>query len=196
MSLYITRDSIRETWLDYPSPDGSAVIAFFEGCTHHCPGCQSPTTWSINEDHAVAPFEALEMIETFAKRCGTDKVVISGGDAFCYSRNDVIVLIHNLKAHGYHVCVYTGYYIADIDTFYKDFERYTSHFVLRPDYVKAGPYVQELKEEKWGKSDEEFRLATKNQGWWRCEASREKGCYFVAVEDSKDNVLYFPEEEY
>lgn len=193
--LYIEKSSIRETWLDYPSPDGNAVIAFFEGCNHHCPGCQSPSTWNVNEDHKVSVREAFDMIEEFAKRCNTDKVVISGGDAFCYGRNDTISLIHMLKVNGYHVCVYTGYYITDIDTFYREYEAYTSTFVLRPDYVKAGPYVREIKEEKWGKTDDEFRLATKNQSWWRCEASRENGAYFVQVEGSHDNVLRFSENE-
>ena len=31
-----------ETFLDYPDPEGTAIIVYMAGCSHHCPGCHSP----------------------------------------------------------------------------------------------------------------------------------------------------------
>ena len=33
---------------DIANGEGVRVTLFVQGCDHHCPGCQNPTTWDPN----------------------------------------------------------------------------------------------------------------------------------------------------
>lgn len=169
--LYTTRDSITETWLDFPLDGMSAVICFLEGCNHKCKGCQSPHTWIPNKEHAVGSGEVLVWIESYAKRCGTTRVVLSGGDPFCSDPFEILSLIDNLERDGYEVCVYTGYDIDFVEWLYNSDSNY-SMVLRRPRFVCTGAYREDLKEEKWGKDRYGFRLVSKNQRIWEFKKRR------------------------
>ena len=39
---------------------GVRIVFFFQGCVHHCPFCQNPTTWSFDNGTEIS----LEQIES------------------------------------------------------------------------------------------------------------------------------------
>lgn len=191
--LYTEKDTITETWLDFPLDGESAVICFLEGCNHKCKGCQSPHTWIPNKEHAHEVSEIKGWIESYADRCGTKRVVLSGGDPFCSDLLEVMYLIDMLGEDGFDVCVYTGYNIDFIQWAYETDAR-VSMSVRRPRFLCTGSYREDLKEEKWGKTREGFRLVSKNQRIWEFK-KRRYGVDGEFKQISDDNFLDYSKYE-
>ena len=185
--LYTLKDNITETWLDYPLDGMSAVICFLEGCNHKCKGCQSPHTWNADPSHGHESEEVKVWIEDYAKRCGTTRVVLSGGDPFCSDMLEVLSLIHNLTKDGYDVCVYTGYDIDFIEWMYGADLNYGMS-LMRPRFVCTGCYREDMREETWGKTRDGFRLVSRNQRVFEFR-KRKYGLDGKFVQVSDDNYL-------
>ena len=98
------------TWTDYPSIGDCAVIVYFTGCKHDCPGCQNPEL----QDHSMGTWfdyvELANMIIDEAEKAHTNKVVFSGGDVYFQALDtiDVMRLIIALNQAGLEICVYTN----------------------------------------------------------------------------------------
>lgn len=68
--------TVRHSSVDGP---GVRFVIFFQGCPHHCPGCQNPDTWNPAGGEEISVDELIEELE------GTkylDGVTLSGGDPF------------------------------------------------------------------------------------------------------------------
>lgn len=152
--MYI--NNISTTWQDYPDDTSIAVIVFFEGCIHNCKGCQNPQLQTPNPVDKISVEMVLDRIKVLCKKNDTNKIVFSGGDPL-YDENlsATKYLIKNLT--NYDICVYTGY---DIENSIKRLSPIT------PLWLKCGTYIENLKEDNWGKTNEELTLATKNQGFY------------------------------
>ena len=73
---------IKETFLDYPDNESWAIIVFFTGCAWKCKNCQNKELQDINAGEDINVEVLSDQIKQFAKRSGTNKVVLSGGDPF------------------------------------------------------------------------------------------------------------------
>ena len=51
---------------DIANGEGVRVTLFVQGCTHHCPGCQNPTTWDPNGGQPFTD-ESLDKIAWIAQ---------------------------------------------------------------------------------------------------------------------------------
>lgn len=145
---------LEETYLDYPSPDGNAVIIYMIGCEHHCLGCHSPLLQQ-NLEYAESNQEILEKIQNYAQRADTNNLVFLGGDPM-YSKNLTLTtfLVNNLK-DGFNICIFTGY---DID--------YVKKIGLKGvKYWKCGKFDQ-TKIRQSAKTDDEYILASPNQDFY------------------------------
>ena len=147
--------TLEETWLDYPSPDGNAVIIYMVGCEHHCPGCHSlilQTPREYDED----PETMLSRIKNYAKRADTNKLVFLGGDPL-YIKNNLELtkyLVNNLK-DDFDICIFTGYNI--------EYVKQTG--ITGVKYWKCGKFDEKnLRESK--KTDKEYILASPNQDFY------------------------------
>lgn len=161
---------LEETYLDYPSPEGNAVIVYFTGCEHHCPGCHSPLLQKIVK-YSETNEEILDKIKTYCKRADTNKLVFLGGDPL-YSETNINLtkyLVNNL-ANNYDICIFTGY---DIN--------YVKNLSIQGvKYYKCGKFDQtKLRQSK--KTDDEYILASPNQNFY-------DGNYNLL---SKDGILTF-----
>ena len=155
---------INETFSDFPTVDDLAVIVYFQGCDHNCPNCQNKELQVCNKENAKSVKETYDLITNYCKRANTNKIVLSGGDPFYpENRNEILSLIDTLENNGYEVCVYTGYELDDIETFYILDPRILSY----PTYLKCGRYIESLREKEWGKTDDFFKLATTNQKFYK-----------------------------
>lgn len=111
--------SFETTFLDYPSPDDIAVIAFLSGCSHHCLGCQNP---ELQEMHEIFDEEAsnniIDHIKELCKRNETNKLVLSGGDPLAECNRNLTIHICKLlgknSEYNYDICIYTGYNIEEV----------------------------------------------------------------------------------
>lgn len=152
---------LEETWLDYPSPDGNAVIIYMTGCEHHCPNCHSPLLQEVrpyDEDKETM----LARIKNYAKRSDTNKLVFLGGDPL-YKVNNLDLttfLVNNLKDE-FDICIFTGY----------DIEYIMQLNLKGVKYWKCGTYDQ-TKARQSKKTDTEYVLASPNQDFYDSEYNK------------------------
>lgn len=162
------------TWTDYPTKDDCAVIVYFCGCGHNCPGCQNPELQKAENGSYFMYDELAKMIKAEAEKAYTKKVVFSGGDPYFQPSVDINMLAYVLKNDGYEICVYTG---ADIkDVMLK---------IPYATYYKCGKYDEHNKEKEWGKFSDRMVFVSKNQRLYNKDGKQ------ISV----DNVYYFSKWE-
>ena len=110
---------LEETFLDYPSPDDSAVILFLPGCSHNCLGCQNPKLQELHEEWTYEEEqEVLQNLQRLCFRCDTNKIVLSGGDPLSPCNRNLTIHICELlgknPVYKYDICIYTGYDIEEV----------------------------------------------------------------------------------
>lgn len=160
---------IGETFLDFPNAEDISVIIFTYGCSHACPGCHSLDLQFWHEDDTLmTSAETLEAIKDRCKRNNTNKVVFSGGDPFYHSGDkeseqcmEIMHVISDLQEEGYSCCVYTGFYYSQVLEIYRTLDPF--NYFTHPDYIKCGEFESAKKMKEWGKTDDDFTLATSNQ---------------------------------
>ena len=94
--------TVRHSSVDGP---GVRYVVFFQGCTHHCPGCQNPETWDPGAG------EEISLEDLIAEMEGTrylDGVTLSGGDPLLQPEAAAAVA-DAAHAKGLNVWCYTGW---------------------------------------------------------------------------------------
>lgn len=89
---------------------GVRYVVFFQGCPHHCKGCQNPETWAEDKGHLI---EISSLIEDIKKTKYLDGITFSGGDPL-YQAEALIEIIKGLKETGLSFWCYTGWTYEEI----------------------------------------------------------------------------------
>ena len=132
---------------DMLNGDGLRVVLWVSGCSHHCTGCQNPTTWDPNDGLTFDEDAKREIFNDLSKSY-IDGVTFSGGDPL-HSCN--VEAITNLsreikeKFPDKTIWIYTG---ASFDQI-KDLE-----IMKLIDVLVDGEFVEDLKDNnfKWAGS--------------------------------------------
>ena len=113
-------------------------MVFFQGCSHHCAGCQNPETWNPEGGEEVLVEELAAQLH------GTrylDGITLSGGDPFLQPEA-AIALADAAREKGLTVWAYTGWTFEELLAGAAgDAARELLHHV---DVVVDGPFRQEL----------------------------------------------------
>ena len=64
---------------DIANGEGVRVTLFVQGCMHHCPGCQNPTTWDPNGGQPFTD-ETLDKIVDLLRPDYIQGLTLTGGD--------------------------------------------------------------------------------------------------------------------
>lgn len=147
---------IEETFLDYPSPDDTAVIVFLPGCSHKCLGCQNPDLQQLHEEYSEKESkDIIERINNMCLRCDTNKLVLSGGDPLNPCNRKLSKLICEELGKEKDICIYTGYEIDEVK------EMNINGFKI----IKCGKFdCNNVRKSE--KTDDELILATPNQNFY------------------------------
>lgn len=89
---------------------GVRYVVFFQGCPHHCKGCQNPDTWSPEGGKDI---EIGSIIKEILDTKYIDGVTLSGGDPF-YQPEALMEIAKACKEHGINVWCYTGWTYEEI----------------------------------------------------------------------------------
>lgn len=118
---------------------GIRYVVFFQGCPHHCEGCQNPETHAISGGMEADTDAVMERIR---KAKFLDGVTLSGGDPLMQPEacGSIARVVHEM---GLSVWVYTGWTMDDIlhDTRKKKALRYV-------DVLVDGEFVSALQGEE------------------------------------------------
>lgn len=98
--------------LRHSSVNGSGVryVLFFQGCTHHCAGCQNPETWDLSggietdTDTVLAKIKATKYL---------DGITLSGGDPL-FQPEAAAEIARGAKSLGLTVWCYTGFTFEEL----------------------------------------------------------------------------------
>ena len=145
---------LEETFLDYPDPNVNAIIVYFSGCNHHCPGCHSPLL-QADVNYLETKEVMCQRIIDFAKRADTNKLVFLGGDPLYNKNIDLTRYFCERLGNKYDICIFTGY---DID--------YVKNLNLTGvKYYKCGLFEQKNARQS-KKTDTMYVLASSNQNFY------------------------------
>ena len=121
--------------------DGSGIrtTIFFQGCSHACPGCHNPQTWSLTGGHE---YEVIELINTLNITPLLSGFTFSGGEPFIQAEAGAQIAEY-LKSIRVNLWVYTGYVWEELMSLmekpgFKDLLSLT-------DVLVDGPYRREVR---------------------------------------------------
>lgn len=132
---------------DMLNGDGLRVVLWVSGCSHHCTGCQNPTTWDPNDGLTFDEDAKREIFNDLSKSY-IDGVTFSGGDPLhSYNVEAITNLSREIKEKfpDKTIWIYTG---ASFDQI-KDLE-----IMKLIDVLVDGEFVEDLKDNnfKWAGS--------------------------------------------
>jgi len=117
--------------------DGSGIrfVIFFQGCLHHCPGCQNPQTQSLTGGFVVSHETILEKIR---QNPILDGITLSGGEPMLQAKGAAL-LAHEAHQMGLRVNTYTGYLWEDL---IRSGNQDWLNLLKETDYLIDGPYLK------------------------------------------------------
>ena len=102
MSLNIL-DIIEDTTVDGP---GFRTSVYCAGCTHHCPGCHNPQSWTAGSGTEMSIEEVMRVIEADPF---TQGVTFSGGDPMQQAEGFTELAVAIKSRTQKNIWCYTGY---------------------------------------------------------------------------------------
>lgn len=116
---------------------GIRMSIFFQGCPHHCEGCQNPETWDY--DNANIEMSVSEVLKLFDSDKILSGVTLSGGEPLSPRNfNEIIELVKEIKKRNKSVWVYTGYTMEEILEKYPNLRDDLLPYV---DIIVDGPFI-------------------------------------------------------
>ena len=125
---------------DIANGEGVRVTLFVQGCLHHCPGCQNPTTWDPNGGRPFTD-ETLDKIVDLLRPDYIQGLTLTGGDPLLPENREVIKHIIDKVWQTFHskkdIWMWTGYRWEDLMNSRKD-----RHILACIDVLVDGPYIE------------------------------------------------------
>jgi anaerobic ribonucleoside-triphosphate reductase activating protein len=125
---------VNESVTDGP---GFRTTIFFQGCSHHCPGCHNPQTWAFEGGSSL---EIEELINQIPYSPLIKGITLSGGDPF-FQPQAASVIARDCKAHEKDVWAYTGFTWEQL---MGQGDADMLELLKSCDVLVDGPYVQSL----------------------------------------------------
>lgn len=125
---------VDESIVDGP---GIRTTIFFQGCPHHCPGCQNPETFDFEGGQEVT-LDYIDLVLTRNKYI--DGVTLSGGDPLANIDSALSVAKLVKEKHHLNLWTFTGYTFKELLKMSENDGRIIAflHFV---DVLVDGPFI-------------------------------------------------------
>ena len=118
---------------------GVRYVLFFQGCPHHCPGCQNPET---HDPVGGTECEISEVVQEILQTKYLDGLTFSGGDPLLQPEA-VIEIAAAAKNAGLNLWLYTGWTFEQIQNGAAGEK--AKEALTQLDVLVDGPFVEKLK---------------------------------------------------
>jgi len=119
---------------------GLRVCLWVSGCSHHCPGCHNPQTWSF-ESGRIFDETTQNTLFDLVSNPDIKGLTITGGDPLD-SYHDVVRLLKAFRKRfgsTKDIWLYTGYTYPQVDAKFYEIYQYV-------DYLVEGPYIRDQRD--------------------------------------------------
>lgn len=121
---------------------GIRMTVFFQGCPHHCIGCQNPETWDYNKK--VLNLSISDLLNELKKDPLISGVTFSGGEPLSPCNfKELFEFAKILKSMGKNIWIYTGYTIEEVINKFPEIKENLLPYV---DVIVDGPFIMEKKD--------------------------------------------------
>ena len=110
-------------------PNEVSLVFTISGCPLRCPGCHSP--W-LHEDTGRELLDDLERIVEKYEHEITCVCIMGTGETAFIDIGELRGITRIVRSRGLKLCFYTG------------FTEFPDQYLIMPDYLKIGPYVEKL----------------------------------------------------
>lgn len=132
------REIVADSVVDGP---GIRMTIFYQGCPHHCKGCQNPETWDY--DVSCLQVNNLDILDEIDIDPLISGVTFSGGEPLSPCNFDsLFFLVKELKKRNKNIWIFTGYVLEDAIRKYPIIKDELLPYV---DVVVDGPFIEEQK---------------------------------------------------
>lgn len=114
---------------------GLRAVVWVQGCHLHCPGCQNPETWSL-DDGFIADIDWVK--QELSKLKGQTGLTFCGGEPFVQARACKEIAEFAKKELNWDVWSFSGYTYEQIMTEHDEIER---DFLETLDALIDGPFI-------------------------------------------------------
>lgn len=115
---------------------GLRTSIYLAGCSHACPGCHNPSSWSFHGGTEMEVSEILNIIDAHGFN-----VTLTGGDPLQTPNLEALrELAQGIRTLGYGIWCYTGYTIDEINANSK-----LKEIISLFDAIVEGPFIEALK---------------------------------------------------
>lgn len=146
----------------YVDGPGVRLAIFFQGCLHHCKGCQNPGSWPMYGGEKMDTEFIKKLMVSDSLLSG---ITLSGGEPFLQPMA-ALELAQFAKAKGLSVWCYTGYTFEQI----REWEDNRKELLKRIDVLVDGRFEQDM-----ASMELDWR-GSANQRLINVPESLEKGC--------------------
>lgn len=133
-------------WNDITAGDGLCVSFYTQGCPHHCPGCQNPSTWDF-EGGKEFPSSLIDELIVRLNAQGIQRpLCILGGEPLCQENLFLTsLLVTTVKEKSPHtkIIVWTGYLYEDL---LKSGSPHMKNILANVNTIIDGPFIQEQRD--------------------------------------------------
>ncbi len=139
---------------DIANGEGVRVTLFVQGCNHHCPGCQNPTTWDPNGGQPFTD-ETLDKIVDLLRPDYIQGLTLTGGDPLLPENEPeiahIIWKVRLLFEDKKDIWVWTGYTLKELTWRAQNDDDEgmlspTEEILSNIDVLVDGPFIQEKRD--------------------------------------------------
>lgn len=131
---------------DIENGEGFRVTVWCAGCSHHCPGCHNPHTWSYAQGSPLMSPSVLHSIFTEVSKPYIQGITLSGGDPLCQTDDSLRELQDFIEYFREQfpdkdIWLYTGYTLEEIEC-----SELRSRIIHNCDTIVEGRYIEHLRD--------------------------------------------------
>lgn len=150
----------RYDMVNNPGDPTASLTIWFTGCDFRCKNCYNRKLWNKESGHEYRTELVAKIVVATCNKLNLKSVVLLGGEPLQQDKEELLLLCRLLKKRGLKIWLYTGYDFYDIYNICRD-------ILGLVDVIKCGRYIDELKQDGFPASSNQYIYERTHDNYWR-----------------------------